>query len=161
MFLVFTWFGGYIAIKCKLSPIIGEVAMGVIFGPPGLNIVPYTDDLTYEVILDHADDSHRRFMSSSDGSHLSIWQLAGSVGVALMIAESGMHLDFDKVPEVGSKAFCVAILGTFMPIGLGMACIAIFASGSDQLDTYPDGFAVGACLGAKSHCNIFKLIFIY
>ena len=126
-FLVMVWVGGRISQFAKLSPILGEIVMGIIFGPQGLDMVPYTKGPHQAT----GADSHRRLFDpfsyqapssvgsgglrllaaagnattlaaddcSGLGSHsyLSIWQLAGNIGVALMIAESGMHLDFSKV----------------------------------------------------------------
>ena len=37
-----------------------------------------------------------------------------------MIMESGMHIHFDKVAEVGKSATKVAIVGTFLPIVMGL-----------------------------------------
>ena len=130
-FLVMVWVGGRVSQFAKLSPILGEIITGIIFGPQGLDMVPYTKDPAH---MGDAD-SHRRLFDpfsyqppspgnlrllasninattlevddcAGIGSHsyLSIWQLAGNIGVALMIAESGMHLDFSKV-----KSSCFAI----------------------------------------------------
>ena len=41
-----------------------------------------------------------------------IWSFAGTVGVTLLIMESGMHINFEKVKLIGGKAFVVAIIGT-------------------------------------------------
>ena len=53
-----------------------------------------------------------------DGVHIpDIWSFAGTVGVTLLIMESGMHINFDKVRQIGGKALVVAIIGT--PLSLG------------------------------------------
>ena len=38
-----------------------------------------------------------------------IWSFAGTVGVTLLIMESGMHINFEKVKQIGGKALIVAI----------------------------------------------------
>jgi len=169
-FLVMVWFGGRIAQACKMSPILGEIAAGILFGPQGLDMVPYTKGPSHAVtlpsdeeglgmltgILNNTMDLVNGTISCDvEGSHsyLSVWQLAGNIGVALMIAESGMHLDFSKVRAVGSKAFGVAILGTFTPILLGMGCITAFG-----MDSYPDGLAVGSSLAPTSVGIALKLL---
>merc|ERR1719387_1034068 len=71
----------------------------------------------------------------------------------MMIFEAGMHVDFDKVKLVGTKACVVAVLGTCMPIILG--CLLIGAMG---YDLYPHGLAVGIALSPTSIGISLKLL---
>ena len=71
--------------SCKVlgvSPIIGEMMIGMLLGPNVLDFVPNAE----------------------------FFQLIGIFGVTLMIFESGMHLDFEMLKAVGLKATVVAIL---------------------------------------------------
>jgi len=52
-----------------------------------------------------------------------VFTLAGHIGVAMMIFESGMHFDFEQAKTVGPWASAVAVLGTFLPI-IGGAALA-------------------------------------
>ena len=54
---------------------------------------------------------------------VNIWTFIGNVGVTLMIFQSGMHIHFDKVAQVGRKAFVVAVFGTALPLLTGMAVV--------------------------------------
>merc|ERR1719253_798865 len=46
-----------------------------------------------------------------DDHIIDIWSFAGTIGVTLLIMESGMHINFKKVRVVGAKALVVAIIG--------------------------------------------------
>lgn len=82
-----------------------------------------------------------------------IFTLIGHIGVSMMIFEAGMHVDFDKVKQVGAKACMVAVLGTFMPIILGTVLI-----GALGYDFYPNGLAVGISLSPTSIGISLKLL---
>ena len=75
-----------------------------------------------------------------------IWSFAGTVGVTLLIMESGMHINFEKVKQIGGKALIVAIIGTAAPLIVGMLLVAAFFPGQ----MYPDGFAAGCALAPTS-----------
>jgi len=126
---------GRICNEFGISPIIGEIAAGVALGPEALNLVPYVPD-------------------SSDGGHHdeSVWKLLGQFGVTLMIAESGTHIHFKKLREVGANALVIAILGTFIPLLLGMGFFLIM--GEDFLVS----FAAGAALAPTSVGIALKLL---
>jgi len=73
LFLALQWYGGRIAkaFKCPTIPV--EIGIGLIFGEDGF-------DLIYEF-------SH----------NYSPLQLLGFIGVSLVIFESGMHLNLERV----------------------------------------------------------------
>jgi Kef-type K+ transport system membrane component KefB len=75
-----------------------------------------------------------------------IWSFAGTVGVTLLIMESGMHINFEKVKLIGGKAFVVAIIGTAAPMVMGMLLVAALFPGK----LYPEGFAAGCALAPTS-----------
>ena len=156
-FLVAIWAGGRLFKSFRLPPILGQLMVGVLFGPRVLDLVPYgsngmlCDSLLARRELDVAamgsgsgsshgsaslvasftsaelcalesSTSWRRWVDT--GQLKSIWQFAGELGVMMMIFESGMHIHFDKVREVGLKAFVVAVMGTLLPLVSGMALVA-------------------------------------
>jgi len=51
----------------------------------------------------------------------NIFSLIGHIGVSMMIFESGMHFDFQKSKKVGPQACLVAVIGTFLPLFVGLA----------------------------------------
>lgn len=84
-----------------------------------------------------------------DGKYISnIWTMIGNIGVTLMIMESGMHIHFDKVRQVGSKAFVVAIFGTLLPIVVGLAVTGLISDGDRAF--YPLGFSAGCAFAPTS-----------
>ena len=111
-----------------MSPIIGEIVMGILFGPNVANFVPYEQ----------------------------FFRLAGIFGVTLMIFESGMHLDFEMIKVVGKKACVVAVLGTFLPIISGIGLIYVFAP--DMYTIWPVGLAVGVSLAPTSVGMALKML---
>ena len=95
-FLGLVWICGRLCKLIKLSPLIGWIAIGICFGPNGLGLI-------------HAE------------SDTKVWKLLGSIGVSLMIAESGTHIHFHKIKKVGLSAVFIALIGTFLPLVLGFA----------------------------------------
>ncbi|CEL99258.1 unnamed protein product [Vitrella brassicaformis CCMP3155] len=91
----------------------------------------------------------------------SIFVLIGQAGVALMIFESGMHFDFGKVRQVGGGALVVALIGTLLPIGLGMLFVYML-EGFDGSVVYSDenksGLAAGVSLAPTSVGIALKLL---
>jgi hypothetical protein len=84
---------------------------------------------------------------------VNIWTFVGNVGVTLMIFQSGMHIHFDKVAQVGRKAFVVAIFGTALPLLTGMAVV-----GGLTGEYYPSGFAAGCAFAPTSIDISIKLL---
>ena len=76
------------------------------------------------------------------------------VGVTLLIMESGMHINFEKVKVIGGKAFVVAIIGTAAPMVMGMLLVAALFPGK----LYPEGFAAGCALAPTSVGISIKLL---
>jgi len=120
--------------SCKVlgvSPIIGEMIVGVLLGPNVAGFVPNAE----------------------------FFELAGIFGVTLMIFESGMHLDFEMLKAVGLKATVVAILGTFLPIGAGLGAIYALGGGEGgQFPIWPTGLAVGITLAPTSVGMALKML---
>ena len=84
---------------------------------------------------------------------MNIWTFIGNVGVTLMIFQSGMHIHFDKVAQVGRKAFVVAVFGTALPLLTGMAVV-----GGLTGEYYPSGFAAGCAFAPTSIDISIKLL---
>jgi len=82
-----------------------------------------------------------------------IFTLLGHIGVSMMIFEAGMHVDFDKVKQVGMQACLVAVIGTFTPIILGTGLIGFLG-----YDFYPNGMSVGIALSPTSIGISLKLL---
>ena len=74
-------------------------------------------------------------------SEPSVLMLIGNMGVCLMIFESGMHLHFDKVAQVGKQALFIGLVGTSAPIVIGLGTATLLG-----FDAYPEGLSIGIAL---------------
>ena len=118
---------------------------GSVSGPPCKSNLVWTPRWTISDTTRVGDEMHTP----------DIWSFMGTVGVTLLIMESGMHINFGKVKQIGAQALVVAIVGTTAPLVLGMLLVgALF--GQDTL--YPDGFAAGCALAPTSVGISIKLL---
>jgi Kef-type K+ transport system membrane component KefB len=127
LFLGAGWFLGRAFRSWGAPAILAEILVGVVLGPELLNVVPYAKS------------------ACSADHNPSILVLIGNMGVALMIFESGMHLHFDKVAEVGKDAFIVACIGTLTPIVLGIGTGVALG-----YNIFPDCLSLGIALAPTS-----------
>ena len=101
-FLACIWCFGRLFRILDIAPLLGEILVGIILGPQVLNIVPFANP-----------------------DEFSIWQIFGTIGVALLIAESGAHVSFNKLFDVGKQAGIIAFYGAFFSLIIGM-CLGMF-----------------------------------
>eukprot|EP00316_Scyphosphaera_apsteinii_P000295 CAMPEP_0119320298 /NCGR_PEP_ID=MMETSP1333-20130426/52113_1 /TAXON_ID=418940 /ORGANISM="Scyphosphaera apsteinii, Strain RCC1455" /LENGTH=1000 /DNA_ID=CAMNT_0007326993 /DNA_START=77 /DNA_END=3079 /DNA_ORIENTATION=+ len=180
-FLFAVWMLGRLFRICTLPSILGELFAGILLGPHFLDIVPFASDGTCDTVLFEPRDysgsteagsspSHGRALAGADqckealrwmprwGSSMldtpDIWSFAGTVGVTLLIMESGMHINFEKVRQIGGRALIVAIIGTATPMIIGMLLVAGLYPGN----LYPGGFAAGCALAPTSVGISIKLL---
>ena len=123
----------------------GRMLAGSVSGPPCKSNLVWTPRWTISDTTRVGDEMHTP----------DIWSFMGTVGVTLLIMESGMHINFGKVKQIGAQALVVAIVGTTAPLVLGMLLVgALF--GQDTM--YPDGFAAGCALAPTSVGISIKLL---
>ena len=175
LFLFSIWFGGRFFGFIKLPPILGYMLIGVIFGPNLLDVVPFASNGLCDSVINPQPDASgsasgsgrmlagAASMTCQDvpwerwdtvasrelyGSTYmkSIWRFLGETGVTMMIFESGMHIHFDKVAQVGAKALVVAIFGTLLPLAFGMVLTGALFDG----EYFPSGFAAGCSFAPTS-----------
>ena len=178
LYLMSVWGCGRVFRICTLPAILGELLAGIVLGPELLDVVPFASDGTCVRLIDDASSSGSSGSSSESGRMLAdveackaalvwsprwgderlftndIWSFAGTVGVTLLIMESGMHINFEKVKLIGGKAFIVAIIGTAAPMVMGMLLVAALFPGK----LYPEGFAAGCALAPTSVGISIKLL---
>lgn len=181
VFFAVVWLSGRISGEFGISPIIGEIAAGVGLGPNALNLVPYvsvSNDKNEEEAVGHRrmlkdiydenslkiyhfnttetnnthNNTHVETAEHEEHHEESVWKLLGQFGVTLMIVESGTHIHFKVLYEVGPNALVIAIIGTFLPLVLGMAFFLI--AGEDLLPS----FAAGCALAPTSVGIALKLL---
>jgi len=179
-FLCAIWLGGRLFKICHQPAILGYLLVGIVMGPQLLDMVPYASDGTCDTWVnrrletagssagstgsggeDCSQIAWLRWTGGPSGARggaggspiVNIWTFIGNVGVTLMIFQSGMHIHFDKVAQVGRKALVVAIFGTALPLLTGMAVV-----GGLTGEYYPSGFAAGCAFAPTSIDISIKLL---
>jgi Kef-type K+ transport system membrane component KefB len=140
-YLFLLYFFGKLFQFLSVPVILAEIAVGIVLGPKLLDAVPYASDGTCSEF-----PSSCNLATWNGDRQVSIWQFIGNIGVTLMIMESGMHINFKEVRNVGGQALAVAIVGTLLPVGLGILFVGFLCDGA----YYPDGFAAGVALAPTS-----------
>jgi Kef-type K+ transport system membrane component KefB len=180
LFLFLVWFIGRLCRFVNVAPILGEIAVGVVM--KSLHLIPKYIYMFYQE--DHDDQNHLSkadwrgnvtgYCDTDEGPKLAglitgklqcinVLSLLGNIGVTLMIFESGMHIHFSKIKKVAKKALVVAILGTALPMLIGMGFVALlfskgtnFCSSSTTMVCDDDDIAIGSdCPGAAEECDHF------
>ena len=95
VFIASVWLVGDLCKYILIPPIIGEILVGVLLGPKVADFVPFVD---------------------VEGSAFSA---LGNIGIALLLAHSGLHVDISKIKQIGIKAVLIGIIGTIIPVSLG------------------------------------------
>ncbi|MFI9594964.1 cation:proton antiporter [Nonomuraea sp. NPDC052265] len=90
---------GRLAARLRLPAIVGELAVGVLLGPSLLNHLAPALKFTQLHLLD----------------------AVGQVGVLLLVAITGIQLDFGLVRRRGATAVKVSVAGLVVPLALGVA----------------------------------------
>ena len=146
-FLAAVWGVGRLLKTVGMSPVVGEILVGMVLGPKLANFVPLVE------MGGSAAGDHRRLQAESGASELSLWVYLGIVGVTLLIAESGLHMDFETIKKVGPSAMGVATLGTTLPIAFAILFMWVL-----KYDVYPDGLSAGCSLAPTSIGIALKLL---
>ncbi|CAJ1377871.1 unnamed protein product [Effrenium voratum] len=119
-FLLFTtglWISGKLFARAGMPALIGEIAVGILAGPHVQNVVPEADALILE----------------------------GELALVLLMIEAGLHVDMEMIKIVGLRALVVGLVGSFLPMGLGM----LVARTILKLGMMP-AFAIGASFATMS-----------
>ncbi|CAL1138991.1 unnamed protein product [Cladocopium goreaui] len=119
-FLLFTaalWISGKLFARLGMPALVGEILVGILAGPHAKNLVPETDALI----------------------------LQGEFALVLLMIEAGLHVDMEMIKIVGLRALAVGVIGSFLPMGLGMAVATLIL----RLDAM-ESFAIGASFATMS-----------
>eukprot|EP00435_Cladocopium_sp_Y103_P067338 s475_g29.t2 len=119
-FLLFTaalWISGKLFARLGMPALVGEILVGILAGPHAKNWVPETDALI----------------------------LQGELALVLLMIEAGLHVDMEMIKIVGLRALAVGVIGSFLPMGLGMAVATLIL----KLDAM-ESFAIGASFATMS-----------
>ena len=72
--------------------LVGEIVAGIILGPPLLDFVP----------------------------NATAWVMLGEIGLVILVLEAGIDIDVSTLGLIGTRGFLIAMIGSILPIGLGM-----------------------------------------
>ena len=87
------WLAGKAVTRVGLPSLVGEIGVGVVLGPPLLNLVPVPEAL----------------------------MLFGEVGLMLLVLEAGLDVDLEMLKLIGLRGVGIAVTGSFGPLLLGAA----------------------------------------
>jgi len=97
----------------KMPSLVGEIAAGIILGPPLADIVPIPQAFV----------------------------LLGEIGLILLVIEAGIDIDLGTLKLIGGRGVVIAILGSIFPIGIGV--ILAFILGIDTKGAIAAGASFG------------------
>jgi len=103
----------------KLPSLLIEITVGIVFGPNIINIVPQYTYLFLEA--------------------------CGKIGLLLLVAESGLKVDVNKLRTIGYRGLYVATLGSMSPFAIGIILSSIILKKSIETS-----LSIGACFAATS-----------
>ncbi|CAB9502149.1 Cation/H(+) antiporter [Seminavis robusta] len=93
VFLTAIYVAGVISAQVlKMPNLVGEVFAGIILGPPLLDFVPNPE----------------------------AWVLLGEIGLIILVLEAGIDIDVSTLKLIGTRGFLIAVIGSILPIALGM-----------------------------------------
>jgi Kef-type K+ transport system membrane component KefB len=121
LFLVVLYVMGDVICQRGLKivpPLVGYIATGVALGPEGWNWIPMNP---------------------------TSWVLLGNLGLVLLIVQAGLEMDLKILEKIGVRGFIIAIVGSILPIALGML---LSWAALDQ--SWSTVIAMGCCFGPTS-----------
>jgi len=84
--------GQFASRVLQMPSLVGEIFCGILLGPPLADIVPNAEALV----------------------------LIGEVGLILLVIEAGIDIDMSVMKLVGTRGLMIAVVGSFLPIGVGV-----------------------------------------
>ncbi len=100
--LVLAWLAGVLARRIGYPPVLGELAAGVIFGPPVLGLVAPHEALS----------------------------VIGAIGVVLLMVYIGMQVDPNELARSAAGALAPAVGGLLIPAALGYLVVTLIGGGT-------------------------------
>mmetsp|Transcript_9977 Transcript_9977/g.24036 ORF Transcript_9977/g.24036 Transcript_9977/m.24036 type:complete len:795 (+) Transcript_9977:202-2586(+) len=85
-------FGQFASRVLQMPCLVGEIFCGIILGPQLADVVPNAEALV----------------------------LIGELGLILLVIEAGIDIDMSVMKLVGTRGMIIAVIGSFLPIGVGI-----------------------------------------
>jgi Kef-type K+ transport system membrane component KefB len=96
---------GRLAMRFGMPAIVGELCAGVLVGPS---------------VLAQISPGLEGWLLPRDAAQFHILDAAGQLGVLLLVALTGMHMDLSLVRRRGSTAVRISVAGIAVPLALGI-----------------------------------------
>lgn len=118
VFLIAIYAAGFIFSRfLRIPALVGEIIAGKLLGPELLNnFVPYP----------------------------AAFVLLGQIGLILLVLEAGIDMDLATLKIIGPPGFLIGIIGSMVPIGIGISLALTMGSSTTE------AIAAGASFGATS-----------
>eukprot|EP00529_Nitzschia_sp_RCC80_P017252 CAMPEP_0113503518 /NCGR_PEP_ID=MMETSP0014_2-20120614/34200_1 /TAXON_ID=2857 /ORGANISM="Nitzschia sp." /LENGTH=814 /DNA_ID=CAMNT_0000398517 /DNA_START=405 /DNA_END=2849 /DNA_ORIENTATION=+ /assembly_acc=CAM_ASM_000159 len=84
--------GQFASAVLRMPSLVGEIFSGILLGPPLADFVPNPEAFV----------------------------LIGEVGLVILVLEAGVDIDLTTLKLVGTRGCMIAVLGSLLPIGIGM-----------------------------------------
>jgi Kef-type K+ transport system membrane component KefB len=95
---------GRVAVRLRMPSVVGELAAGVLLGPS---------------LLGHLSPGLSGWLLPRDVGQMHLLDAIGQLGVLLLVAITGMHIDLTTVRRQGATAAAVSAGGLVVPLLLG------------------------------------------
>ena len=129
MVIFSAWLGGAIVSRLGYPAVLGELLIGILFGPAVLGLL--------------GDSSWLAAWMGIDGSYASL-EVIGQLGVLLLLLYIGMEIDPKELGKASWSGFLAAMGGFITPFGLGLLVALAFER------ALTEGIFVGIALGVTS-----------
>ena len=148
IFLLLAWVSGKAVTRLRLPSLLGELVVGMVFGPHLLDLVPHADALR---MLGEVSEAYG---PNGGAIHSNAIPLASTdtrarggtqVGLLLLVVEAGLEVDLGTLKQIGVRGLTVAVLGSFGPLGVG-TLLTHYGLGLDLMSS----LAVGCSLAPTS-----------
>lgn len=96
LLLVVLWTAERLCKRAGVSPIIGQIAAGLIVGPALFDLF----------------------------THVGVFRLLGKLGVMIVVVESGLSVDVRELRKLGTRAFLAGTAGVLLPTLISFALYA-------------------------------------
>ena len=95
---------GRLAVRLRMPAVVGELAAGVLLGPS---------------LLGHLAPGLSGWLLPHDAGQMHLLDAIGQLGVLLLVAVTGMHIDLTTVRRQGARSAAVSAGGLVVPLVLG------------------------------------------
>lgn len=96
---------GRVAVRLRMPAIVGELMAGVLLGPS---------------MLTHVAPEFGGWLLPQRSAQMNLLDAVGQLGVLLLVAVTGMHLDLELIRKRGATAAKISGAGLLVPLALGI-----------------------------------------